>query len=84
MRITIDIDDELIQRAKELGARTNRPLQAVIEDALRESLANRKPSPVSDDVELPVSSQGGGGREGVNLDCSADLLDLMERPDACE
>jgi hypothetical protein len=82
MRTTIDIDDDLFSRAKEAAARTNRPLRAVIEDALRESLSRDRPGRKALRVRLPVSSKRGGLCEGVDLDNSADLLDLMERPDA--
>jgi hypothetical protein len=39
MRTTLDIDDTLHRRAKELAARTGRSLTSVIEDALRDALA---------------------------------------------
>jgi hypothetical protein len=82
MRTTIDIDDDLISRAKKVAARTNRPLRAVIEDALRESLSRDQPGRQAVRVRLPVSSKRGGLREGVDLDNSAELLDLMEGLDA--
>jgi len=82
MRTTIDIDDGLLRRAKELAARTNRPLRGVIEDALRETFSRAARQRREGPVELPVSSQSPGLCPGVDLDNSAGLLDLMEQADA--
>ena len=81
MRTTVDLDDHLLQGAKELAARTHRTLTAVLEDALRETLS-RRPSPSARHrVKLPVSDRMTGLRPGVDLDNSAALLDLMEGTD---
>jgi hypothetical protein len=82
MRTTVDIDDDLLRRAKDLAKNTNRPLHGVIEDALRESLARNRPGREAVRAHLPVSSKRGGLREGVDLNNSAELLDLMEGLDA--
>lgn len=82
MRTTLDIDEALLRRAKELAAQTNRPLRAVVEDALRESLARTVKHHKPDRVKLVVSTQPPGTCPGVDLDSSAALLDLMERGDA--
>ena len=80
MRTTVDIDDDLLRRAREAAARTNRPLREVIEDALRESLGRTKGEGAHRDrVRLPVSKQPPGVRPGVDLDNSNSLLDLMEQ-----
>ncbi len=39
MKTTIDIQDDLLRRAKKLAKRTGRPLRAVVEDGLRATLA---------------------------------------------
>jgi hypothetical protein len=84
MRTTLDIDDTLHRRAKELAARTGRSLTSVIEDALRQALrdaertSRRAPA-------LPTSRPPGdawGVRPGVDLDDSAALRDLMDGIDA--
>jgi hypothetical protein len=81
MRTTIDISDDLLQEAKEEAARTHRPLRQVVEDALRASLARHASSPRgSERVKLLVSRQPAGLCPGVDLDASAALLELMERP----
>jgi hypothetical protein len=38
MKTTIDIADQLLQRAKQLAARRNTTLRSIIEEALRRSL----------------------------------------------
>lgn len=82
VRSTLNIDDDLLRRAKELAARTGRTLTSVFEDALREVL-NRSMSGASRRrVRLPFSDQPPGLCPGVDLDRTAALLDLMEQPDA--
>ena len=77
MRTTIRLDDELLAAAKRRAVDTGRTLTAVIEDALRKALADRKGS-AGGAVELPVSRGGGVLQPGVDLDDSAAVLDLME------
>ena len=77
MRTTIRLDDELLAEAKALAARTRRTLTRVIEDALRQSLAQRTDAAASSSP-LPTFA-GRGVRPGVDLDDSAGLLDVMGR-----
>ena len=81
MRTTVRLDDQLLTDAKEHAARTGRTLTALLEDALRALLAleNRPKEPRS--RKLPTYGEG-GLQPGVDLDNSADLLDLMDGPDA--
>lgn len=82
MRTTIRMDDRLFNEIKHLAAETRRTLTAVIEDALRESLARRRQvRGASTPVRLPVV-KGGSLQPSVDLDSSASLLDLMEGADA--
>jgi hypothetical protein len=80
MRTTLDIDDDLLRRAKELSARTRRTLTSIVEDALREVLSRRTPASSRRRVKLPVSDQSPGLCPGVDLDHTAALLDVMEQP----
>jgi hypothetical protein len=80
MRTTIRIDASLLQEAKHLAVRTGRSLTAVIEDALRASLARQQQAADRQPVEL-ATFRGQGLRPGVDLDDSASLLDLMEAAD---
>ncbi len=78
MRTTIQIDDDLLARAKVHAARTGRTLTALIEDALRAALAQGRASRHRERIELPVFGSG-GLLPGVDLDDSAALLDVMEK-----
>lgn len=77
MRTTIRVDDALLAQAKLTAARTGRTLTKVIEDALRESFARDRSNETAA-VALPTFA-GDGLQDGVDLDDSAALLDLMER-----
>lgn len=77
MRTTIRVDEPLLLKTKQLAARTNRTLTAIIEDALREMFARREQSTVSPTIRL-ITVQGQGIQPGIDLDDSAALLDLME------
>ena len=78
MRTTIRLDDQLLAQAKRVAHATGRTLTAVIEDALRAALAQRRSGPKRGRVRLPTFN-GGGLLPGVDLDDSASLLDAMER-----
>ena len=75
------MNDQLLQEAKNLAAQSGGTLTAVIEDALRESLARRKKPRKPKPVRL-IHSGVGGLRPGVDLDHTAELLDVMEQSDA--
>jgi Arc/MetJ family transcription regulator len=77
MRITIRLDDELLQQARRLGKTSGRTLSSVIEDALREFLLQRKKRRKA--KPSPLASGGVGGLQlGADLDRTAELLNLME------
>ncbi|HEV2069727.1 MAG TPA: DUF6364 family protein [Acidimicrobiales bacterium] len=80
MRTTLNLDDELIRRAREVAARTGSTLTRMIEDALRQSL-ERRDSAAVEPLDLPTVG-GRGLQPGVDLDDSASLLELMESDDA--
>lgn len=77
MRTTIKIDDALLAEAKARAAQSGRTLNAVVEDALRESLARRRRSERPGPVQLPTF-RSGRLQPGVDLDDSVALLELME------
>ena len=81
MRTTIRLDEQLLRRAKEYAARNGRTLTAIIEDALRELLSRGKKGRVREVTRLPTFA-GKGLQPGVDLDDTAALTDLMDRPDA--
>ena len=77
MRTTIRLDDELLRQLKQIAARSDRTLTAVIEDALREMLARQTRRKGRPELKLTTVS-GQGLQPGMDLDDSAALLDLME------
>jgi hypothetical protein len=78
MRTTVRLDDALLRQAKKLAAETGRSLTAVIEDALRETINRRSArNALPGKFRLPAF-KGRGLRPGIDLDNSAELLDLME------
>jgi len=77
MKITIRLDDDLLQQAKERAAGTGRTLSSVIEDALRGFLLHRKKRRKAKPIRLARGGVG-GFRPGVDLDRTAELLDVME------
>ena len=77
MRTTIRLDDRLMAAAKRRAAETGRTFTAVVEDALRQSLAPVRALGKRTPVKLRTVN-GRGVRPGVDLDDSATLLDLME------
>jgi hypothetical protein len=79
MRTTIRLDDSLLRRAKAQAAATGRSLNDFIADAVRAALAPRPARGSEQDIELPTF-RGRGLQPGVDLDDTAALLDLMERP----
>lgn len=78
MRTTLNIDDDLLRNAKETAARHDRTLTAVVEDALRESLARRRTATRRPAVELPTFHGEGGLMPGVDLDDNAGLRALLD------
>ena len=81
MRTTIRLDDDLLSAAKQHAAKTGRTLTSLFEDALRAFLAVEQRPSTRRRSRLPTFD-GGGMRSGIDLDNTADLLDLMEGSDA--
>jgi hypothetical protein len=77
MRTTVRLDERLLAEAKKHAAETGRTLTAVLEDALRETLARRRVRVRKKPVRLKTV-KGDGVRPGVDLDDTAALLDMME------
>ena len=77
MRTTVRLDEHLLLEAKKFAAESGRTLTAVIEDALRVTLARRAPHRKRARVHFKTF-KGDGLRPGVDLDDSAALLDTIE------
>jgi Arc/MetJ family transcription regulator len=78
MRTTIKLDDKLLAEAKARAASSGRTLNAVVEDALRESIARRTRESGGHRTELPTFA-GSRLLPGLDLDDNAALLEQMER-----
>jgi hypothetical protein len=76
MRTTVRLDEHLLSAAKKQAAESGTTLTAVLEQALRESLARRSVAAKPRRLRLKTF-RGSGVRAGVDLDDSASLLDLM-------
>ncbi len=75
MKTTLDIQDELLARAKRHARRIGRPLRAVVEEGLRRVLAASGPPPR---YELPDLSVGREGARDPLEDYSwQDLRDII-------
>jgi predicted transcriptional regulator len=77
MRTTVRLDDNLLAEAKKHALESGKTLTAVLEQALRESLNRRGARASAKRVRLKTF-KGGGVRQGVDLDDSASLLDLLQ------
>lgn len=75
VRTTVNIDDELLRRARELALRDRRSLGDVVSDALRVLLA--EPPHEQGPVRLPTYG-GSGLRAGVDLEDKDALADLLD------
>ena len=78
MRTTVRLDDALLDQAHREAQRRGETLTALIEKGLRLELARAKPARRRPKVAIPVFRGGKGLLPGVDLDNSADLLDIME------
>ena len=75
MRTTVNIDDDLLRRARELALRDRRSLGDVVDDALRVLLVERRDQATS----LTLTTYGGSGlRPGVDLEDKEALADLLD------
>ena len=76
MRTTIRIDDDLLTQVKKRAAETQTTITDVIEKALRE-MFQKKTTSTKKRIVLRTF-KGNGLHPGIDLDDSANLLDLME------
>ena len=75
MKTTLDIQDELLARAKRYAHRTGRPLRAVVEEGLRRALAADAPARP---YVLPDYSVGeAGGRDPLEAYSWQDLRGVI-------
>jgi hypothetical protein len=78
MRTTVSISDSLLDLAKKVSRERRSTLGEVIEEALRATLVPRSKSSVKAKRPVLLTYNGSGLREGVRLDSSAELLEVMD------
>src|SRR5438270_6341537 len=78
MRITVHVDDGLLEQAKAEARQRHETLASLIEEGLRLVLANRRTSEGHRKIILPVSRERGGVLPGVDLDNNSGRLDIIE------
>lgn len=81
MRTTVRLDDGLMAEVKRYAVNRRKTITAVIEQALRETIARREIRQQSTPVKFTTCS-GLGPRPGIDIDNSAKLIDLMDEEDA--
>jgi hypothetical protein len=77
MRTTIRIKDDLLRRAKKKAAEEGATLTSIIEEGLTLALNDSNPKR-KEWITLPVSKATGGVRPGIDLNCSADLWEILD------
>lgn len=80
MRTTLNLDDNLVRRAKERAASRDRTLTSVIEEALERLLAEetrirQKP------YRVPVGPRPSGVRPGVDLNDPRAIREILDEED---
>ena len=78
MRTTVRLDDALLEQARREAARRHETMTALIEQGLRQILAQSRRPRGKKRISLPVSRNGGGTLPGVDLNNNPALLDVME------
>ncbi len=81
MATTIQLEDKLLADAEAFAAESGKSLTEIVEEALRQTLAGRRPNGQKSAVKLKTHGSG-GLQPGVDLNDTAALLDLMDAPHA--
>lgn len=74
---TVQLSDQLYREVEQFAARSQRSVQAVVEDALRTVLPRARQENANVPVELPTFG-GSGLQPGVDLENRSALLDLLD------
>ena len=75
-RTTVRLPAELIRRAKRKAAEEGRTLTALIEDSLREAVADKRPKKSRSAGRIPVSKATGGTWPGIDISNSAAMQEM--------
>lgn len=80
MKTTISLDEDVLQKARAVAARLGKSFQAVINETLRESLADVENPPLKRPYQTTPRPMG--LKPGRNLDNIQELLSEIEGEDA--
>ena len=75
MKTTLDIDDDLLIKAKAVSARERKSLTALIEEGLRLRLRSRRTASTGRSVPLPIYRGKSGLAKGVDPTSNRSMLD---------
>jgi hypothetical protein len=78
MKTTLDLDDELLVRAKAVAARERKSLTALIEEGLRLRLRRRRPGRRGPAPTLAIHQGKGGLIAGVDSLSNRSMLDAAD------
>jgi hypothetical protein len=78
LRTTVRLEEGLLETAKAQAAREKKTLTSLIEEGLRLVIAKSQAPVPRAKVELPVSTCSGGPLPNVDINKSAELLDILE------
>ena len=78
MKTTLDIDDELLVRAKAVSARERKSLTTLIEEGLRLRLCRPRPRLGSGEHALPVYPGKDGLVKGIDPRSNRSMLDAAD------
>jgi hypothetical protein len=79
MRTTLNIDDDVLDRARALAQKTRRPFKTVVNEALRAGLASDQIAPKCKPYKTRARNMG--LRPGINLDNIAEVIAIAEGED---
>lgn len=78
MKTTLDLDDELLIKAKAVSARERKSLTALIEEGLRLRLRGQSPGKRTVNPALPICRGQGGLRKGIDPRSNRSMLDAAD------
>jgi hypothetical protein len=78
LRTTVRLEESLLEQAKAEAARQNKTLTSLMEEGLRLVLREARRPVRRKKVVLPVSKKTGGTWPGIDINNSAELLDIMD------
>jgi hypothetical protein len=78
LRTTIRLEESLLEQAKAEAARQNKTLTSLVEEGLHLVLKEARKPADRKRTPMPVSKRTGGTWPGIDINNSADLLDIMD------